>query len=79
MSTTSNDSISIQGDVMLTFGRHTGKTFEEIKRTDVSYCNWVLKQIKPSGRLKQFQEYLQGVSHFATCERCNGSGKVHIM
>jgi hypothetical protein len=63
----------------LTFGRYAGKTFEEVKLTDISYCNWVLKQIKPTGKMKEFQNYLQSISNHATCERCNGSGKVHIM
>ena len=79
MSTISSNSNSSTGETILTFGRHIGKSFEEIKKTDVSYCNWALKQVKPNGRMKEFQTWLQGVSHFATCERCNGSGKVHIM
>jgi hypothetical protein len=79
MSVVSVDSFSSQKDTMITFGRYSGKSFEDVKRMDVSYCNWVLKQVKPTGRLKEFQNWLQSVSHFATCERCNGSGKVHIM
>lgn len=79
MSVDSRFSNQSSGETVLTFGRYSGKTFDEIRRTDVSYCNWALKQVKPTGRLKEFQTWLQGVSHFATCERCNGSGKVHIM
>ena len=79
MSINSNNKNFSTGETILTLGRHIGKTYEQIKETDVSYCNWVLKQVKPGGGLKDFQNWLQGVSHFATCERCNGSGKVHIM
>jgi hypothetical protein len=79
MSIDSRFSTTSSAETVLTFGRHIGKTFDDIKRTDVSYCNWVLKQVKPNGRLKEFQSWLQSHSHFATCERCNGSGKVHIM
>ena len=71
MSTISNNSNSTTGETTL--------TFEYVKNTDISYCNWALKQVKPNGRMKEFQNWLQGVSNFATCERCNGSGKVHIM
>lgn len=75
----SNASSESSGEIILTFGKYSGKTFEEIKKIDISYCNWALKQTKPNGRLKEFQNYLQGVSNLATCERCNGSGKVHVM
>lgn len=79
MSTNSRESYDSAGDTVLTFGRYMGKSFEEVKKIDVSYCNWVLKQVKPNGRMKEFQNYLQCLSNFATCERCNGSGKVHVM
>ncbi len=79
MSTISRVSSDSSGETLLTFGRYMGKTFEYVKNTDISYCNWALKQVKPNGRMKEFQNYLQGLSNFATCERCNGTGKVHIM
>ena len=63
----------------LPFGKHSGKTYEEIKSTDISYCNWVLKQTETRGHMKNFQDYLKNVSKRVTCEACNGSGLAHHM
>ncbi len=80
MSTDSSEDFRlVSGNNILSVGRYSGKSFEFVRKTDISYCKWVLKQVKPGGSIKEFQEWLQSVSNFATCERCNGTGKVHVM
>ena len=64
---------------ILSFGKHTGKTYEQIKSTDISYCNWVLKQTSTRGSMKNFQDWLKTISTQVTCEACNGSGLGHHM
>jgi hypothetical protein len=64
---------------LLPFGKHKGKTFEEIRRSDISYCNWVLQQDKTRGDMKIFQDWLKTVSKKITCQHCNGSGLGHMM
>jgi hypothetical protein len=63
----------------LTFGKHSGKTYEQIKGIDISYCNWVLKQTETRGSMKNFQDWLKSVAKKVTCEACNGSGLGHQM
>jgi hypothetical protein len=58
----------------LSFGKHRGKTFEEIVSTDISYCNWALKQTETRGVMKEFQEWLRLRAKKVSCEACNGSG-----
>ena len=65
--------------MILPFGKHKGMPYEHIKRTDISYCNWVLKQVSVRGDMKVFQDWLKGVSKKVTCEVCNGTGTGHIM
>jgi len=65
---------------VISFGKHMGKTYDEVKRTDVAYCNWVLKQMETAGRMKAFQDWLKQKSkNTATCEMCNGCGVVCIV
>jgi hypothetical protein len=64
---------------VLSFGKHSGKTFGEIKLTDISYCNWVLKQISTRGSMKELQDWLKTQAKKATCEACNGTGLGHTM
>lgn len=64
---------------VLPFGKHANKTYEEIRRTDISYCNWVLKQTETRGHMRNLQEWLKTVSKKVTCEACNGSGMGHQM
>jgi 2-hydroxy-3-keto-5-methylthiopentenyl-1-phosphate phosphatase len=63
----------------LSFGKHMGKSFEDIKSTDISYCNWVLKQMNTRGSMKEFQDWLKQNARKATCEACNGTGIGHTM
>jgi hypothetical protein len=63
----------------LTFGKHAGKTFEHIRDTDISYCNWALKQTGTRGVMKAFQDWLKQASKKVTCEACNGTGIGHTM
>lgn len=60
-------------------GKHNGKEYDEIKKSDISYCNWVLKQMKTTGELKKFQDWLKANSKRVTCEVCNGTGLGHVM
>jgi len=41
------------------FGKHKGKTFEEVAKADPSYCTWARKTENPSGALKDFIEFLE--------------------
>jgi hypothetical protein len=59
---------------VLNVGKHTGKSFDFIRQNDVSYCNWVLKQINIGKNLGQFQQWLKTKTKKVTCECCNGSG-----
>jgi uncharacterized protein (DUF3820 family) len=63
----------------LPFGKYSGKTYEEIKRTDISYCNWVLKQQNTRGSMKDLQDWLKSLAKKATYEACNGTGLGHTM
>ena len=63
----------------LSFGKHMGKTFSQIKQIDISYCNWVLKQPSTRGVMKEFQEWLKINARTVTCELCNGTGHGHTM
>jgi len=64
---------------VLPFGKHSGKSYEDIKRNDIAYCNWVLKQSETRGHMKDFQDWLKRVANKVTCEACNGSGLGHQM
>jgi len=64
---------------VLQFGKHSGKTYDEIRRSDISYCNWVLKQQDTRGSMKDLQDWLKGMAKKVTCEACNGSGFGHSM
>ena len=70
---------SMEGSKILPIGKNTGMTYEQIKATDISYCNWVLKQSETRGHMKSFQDWLKSVSKKVTCEACNGSGLGHQM
>lgn len=63
----------------LSFGKHRGKSFEEIVKTDISYCNWALKQTETRGVMKEFQEWLRLKAKKVSCEACNGSGHGYAM
>ena len=65
---------------VVTFGKYDGKTYDEIKRIDVAYCNWILKQTEVSGRMRAFQDWLkQNSKNKATCTMCNGCGLVSVV
>ena len=67
-------------NTVISFGKYTGKTYEEVKRMDVAYCNWILKQMETAGRMKAFQNWLKENSrNKATCEMCNGCGLVSVV
>ena len=44
----------------LSFGKHRGKSFAEVKRIDSDYCRWVLAQADPGYLMKPFYDYLKG-------------------
>ena len=74
------ENIMNSGATVVTFGKHNGRTYDDIKRMDVAYCNWILKQMEVSGRMKEFQIWLkENSNHKATCEMCNGSGQVTVV
>jgi uncharacterized protein (DUF3820 family) len=43
----------------LTFGKHRGRTYEEMFEKEKGYCSWVLLQESPSGSMKDFKEWLE--------------------
>jgi len=47
-------------DLILSFGKHRGRSFEEVASSDRSYCEWVLRQPKPSSALELFARFLRG-------------------
>jgi len=59
---------------ILNVGKHTGKSYDFILQNDVSFCNWVLKQINASKSLFHFQQWLKTKTKKVTCECCNGTG-----
>lgn len=47
------------------FGKHKGKTFQEVADSDPGYCQWALKQDEPGGALKKFVEFIKASGHEA--------------
>lgn len=41
------------------FGKHKGRSFEEVAREDAGYAEWALRMDSPSGALKDFVEFLK--------------------
>lgn len=67
-------------NTIVSFGKHSGKTYDLVLQTDVSYCNWLLRQVNVHGRLLQFQQWLKNKStRKATCECCNGTGVINVL
>lgn len=44
---------------MITFGKYKGKTYEEVSKTDNSYCTWVLSEERKSGPIRDFYIFLK--------------------
>lgn len=64
---------------VITFGKYNGLTFEAVKKIDIAYCNWVLKQMNVGSKMLQFQKWLKMGARKATCECCNGTGVTDIL
>ena len=60
----------------ISFGKHSGQTYKYVRENDVSYCNWLLKQVGVRGRMLLFQQWLRKKTRKVTCECCNGSGLI---
>jgi len=43
---------------IFSFGEHNGKTFHEVMKSDVKYCNWVYNEPNLTGKLLQFKRWL---------------------
>jgi uncharacterized protein (DUF3820 family) len=41
------------------FGKHKGKSFQEVAELDQGYCDWAMRMDNPSGALKEFVEFLK--------------------
>ncbi|KAF4741821.1 hypothetical protein FOZ63_011289, partial [Perkinsus olseni] len=52
----------VDGSTRIGFGKHNGKTFEEVATSDLGYCQWVLNQEGCNGQLALFKSYLQGTA-----------------
>ena len=67
-------------NTVIEFGKHKGKTYGDVLKCDVSYCNWaMLKRGARSQAMMQFQEWLKSKAKKATCENCNGTGLTFII
>lgn len=65
---------------VITFGKYNGMSYQDVRQLDTAYCNWILKQLEVKGRMKDFQLWLKNNTiNKATCEMCNGCGKVSVM
>ena len=57
---------------LMTFGTHTGDTYQSVYMNDKGYCNWVYKTIaedpRTSGGLQRFHKYLEEVALQETWE-----------
>ena len=69
----------IPEQTIISFGKYNGQTYEFIKKNDVGYCNWVLKQMNTNGGMLQFQIWLKKNTRKVACECCNGSGLVDMI
>eukprot|EP00929_Paragymnodinium_shiwhaense_P017545 TRINITY_DN12693_c0_g4_i1.p1 TRINITY_DN12693_c0_g4~~TRINITY_DN12693_c0_g4_i1.p1 ORF type:complete len:843 (-),score=268.70 TRINITY_DN12693_c0_g4_i1:248-2776(-) len=47
------------GSTVLKLGKHSGKTFEELLRSEPGYCRWVLGLESASNQLQELKTYLQ--------------------
>eukprot|EP00746_Dinoflagellata_sp_MGD_P136097 gnl/MRDRNA2_/MRDRNA2_70080_c0_seq1.p1 gnl/MRDRNA2_/MRDRNA2_70080_c0~~gnl/MRDRNA2_/MRDRNA2_70080_c0_seq1.p1 ORF type:complete len:761 (-),score=134.83 gnl/MRDRNA2_/MRDRNA2_70080_c0_seq1:12-2144(-) len=45
--------------LVLTFGKHQGRTFVDVRNNEPDYVSWALRQADPSGYLKPFVDYLR--------------------
>lgn len=61
---------------IFSFGKHNGKTYDFVRKNDVAYCNWALKQMNVGERMRHFQDWLKLKTKKITCECCNGSGLI---
>lgn len=46
------------GDTVLDFGRHEGRTYQELANHEPGYVRWALSVRRPQGRLRAFQTWL---------------------
>eukprot|EP00746_Dinoflagellata_sp_MGD_P036338 gnl/MRDRNA2_/MRDRNA2_187166_c0_seq1.p1 gnl/MRDRNA2_/MRDRNA2_187166_c0~~gnl/MRDRNA2_/MRDRNA2_187166_c0_seq1.p1 ORF type:complete len:718 (-),score=185.94 gnl/MRDRNA2_/MRDRNA2_187166_c0_seq1:84-2006(-) len=56
---TSIDEFPVTGDTVMPFGKHQGRTFEDLRANEPGYVSWALGQQDPSGGVLQFVEYLK--------------------
>lgn len=47
------------GSQAVGFGRHAGRSFEEVLGQDPGYCRWCLDQVNPSRLMRGFQSWLR--------------------
>ncbi|CAJ1403679.1 unnamed protein product [Effrenium voratum] len=48
------------GSTVFMFGKHKGRSFQEVAQSEPSYCAWALKMESPSGALQDFVTFLGG-------------------
>ena len=46
-------------DILITFGKYKGKTFEFVLNNDLKYCEYVLTLTSNNNNCKDLQEYLK--------------------
>ena len=63
----------------ISFGKYKGNTYDYVKKNDVAYCNWALKQMNVSTTLRHFQQWLKTKGRKVTCECCNGNGLIYAV
>eukprot|EP00746_Dinoflagellata_sp_MGD_P003263 gnl/MRDRNA2_/MRDRNA2_106337_c0_seq1.p1 gnl/MRDRNA2_/MRDRNA2_106337_c0~~gnl/MRDRNA2_/MRDRNA2_106337_c0_seq1.p1 ORF type:complete len:406 (-),score=104.19 gnl/MRDRNA2_/MRDRNA2_106337_c0_seq1:200-1417(-) len=47
------------GESIVSFGKHAGKTYQQLFDEEPGYCQWALKQDTPSGGLAVLQQFLK--------------------
>mgnify|MGYP006433336443 CR=1 FL=1 len=53
-----------EGQNRMKFGKHKGRTLQDVKDNEPGYASWVLKQEGSSGQLKEFQDFCRGKNEF---------------
>lgn len=49
------------GSQVFAFGKHKGRTFDEVFRTEKGYVGWALREKEASGGLKAFADYCRAM------------------
>ncbi|GIX61227.1 DNA helicase, putative [Babesia caballi] len=62
------------GKAVFVFGKHKGKTFEDVYRSDAGYTSWALQIEAPTGQMLQFCNYARSVGGDAAAKTKQNEG-----